>query len=421
MMDVYFIIFLGLSAVGAAKNYDGYLVFKIKPEAEGQVEKLCELLKDMRLDVWKEGGIGQETHVMVNPELLEKFLHKMQKNDLQADIMISDVGALERAERKAMEQGSESASFDYSTYHSLAEIEAWMTDFAANAPSGIDVTKIKIGESFQGRDLSLLKVERNPSATKPNIIMIFGSHGREWISPATALNFLNYLVSEASALNTYCWHIVPVSNPDSYYRTTDAAGEEKDRLWRKTVSSHSITVNNGTKTLTCSEGVDFDRNFERMWVGYDEKAGPDCSSQTFSGLEPWSETEVQAIRDYVISTNVAAFVDIHSYGEMVLLPYAYTTTRVPHFDELMELGTISASAIESIDGNTYAVGQIPDLLAKAHGLAIDWTCKDEHILFSFAYALRDKGEFGFLLPRDQIQIAGEEFIAGVMAMVNGLP
>ncbi|WAQ95557.1 CBPA2-like protein [Mya arenaria] len=355
MMDVYFIIFLGLSAVGAAKNYDGYLVFKIKPEAEGQVEKLCELLKDMRLDVWKEGGIGQETHVMVNPELLEKFLHKMQKNDLQADIMISDVGALERAERKAMEQGSESASFDYSTYHSLAE------------------------------------VERNPSATKPNIIMIFGSHGREWISPATALNFLNYLVSEASALNTYCWHIVPVSNPDSYYRTTDAAGEEKDRLWRKTVSSHN------------------------------EKAGPDCSSQTFSGLEPWSETEVQAIRDYVISTNVAAFVDIHSYGEMVLLPYAYTTTRVPHFDELMELGTISASAIESIDGNTYAVGQIPDLLAKAHGLAIDWTCKDEHILFSFAYALRDKGEFGFLLPRDQIQIAGEEFIAGVMAMVNGLP
>ncbi|WAQ96290.1 CBPA2-like protein [Mya arenaria] len=391
MMDLHFIIFLGLSAVGAAKNYDGYQVFKIQPEAEGQLEKLCELLKDMRLDVWKEGVIGQETHVMVNPELIKTFLHKMEKNDLQADVMISDVGALERAEREAMKQGSESASFDYSTYHSLAEIEAWMTDFAANAPPGIDVTKIKIGESFQGRDLSLLKVERNPSATKPNIIMIFGSHGREWISPATALNFLNYLVSEASSLNTYSWHIVPVINPDSYYRTTDAAGEEKDRLWRKTVSSHN------------------------------EKAGPDCSSQTFSGLEPWSETEVQAIRDYVISTNVAAFVDIHSYGEIVLLPYAYTTTRVPHFDELMELGTISASAIESIDGHTYAVGQIPDLLAMAHGLAMDWTCKDEHILISLAYALRDKGEFGFLLPRDQIQIAGEEFIAGVMAMVNGLP
>ncbi|WAQ95558.1 CBPA2-like protein [Mya arenaria] len=372
MMDVYFIIFLGLSAVGAAKNYDGYQVFKIKPEAEGQMEKLRELLKDMRLDVWKEGAIGQETHVMVNPKLLVKFLHKMQKIDLQTDVMISDVGALERAESKAMKQGSESASFDYSTYHSLAEIEAWMTDFTANAPSGIDV-------------------ERNPSVTKPNIIMIFGSHGREWISPATALTFLNYLVSEASALTTYSWHIVPVINPDSYYRTTDAAGEEKDRLWRKTVSSHN------------------------------EKAGPDCSSETFSGLEPWSETEVQAIRDYVISTNVAAFVDIHSYGEMVLLPYSYTMTKVPHFDELMELGTISASAIESIDGHTYAVGHIPDLLTMAHGLAIDWTCKDEHILFSLAYALRDKGEFGFLLPRDQIQIAGEEFIAGVMAMVNGLP
>ena len=51
------------------------------------------------------------------------------------------------------------------------------------------------------------------------------------------------------------------------------------------------------------------------------------------------------------------------------------------------------------------------------GNTIDWAMQKAGVTYAYLFELRDDGEFGFLLPTDQIQPTGEEIWAGVKAMV----
>ena len=63
-------------------------------------------------------------------------------------------------------------------------------------------------------------------------------HAREWISTAVSTYIISQLVERnenyTRLLDTSDWIIMPVSNPDGYEYT-----HTRDRLWRKTRSTHS--------------------------------------------------------------------------------------------------------------------------------------------------------------------------------------
>lgn len=59
----------------------------------------------------------------------------------------------------------------------------------------------------------------------------------------------------------------------------------------------------------------------------------------------------------------------------------------------------------------YEVGCIPCILYVASGGSLDWAQGVAGIPYSFVMELRDTGEYGFLLPPDQIIPTGEEIMA----------
>ena len=55
---------------------------------------------------------------------------------------------------------------------------------------------------------------------------------------------------------------------------------------------------------------------------------------------------------------------------------------------------------------------------KAPGSSTDWVFEVARVKLSFAVELRDEGEFGFLLPSDQISDVSGEFFNGLVSMLN---
>ena len=54
----------------------------------------------------------------------------------------------------------------------------------------------------------------------------------------------------------------------------------------------------------------------------------------------------------------------------------------------------------------------------ASGGSEDWTYGELGVKYSFSVELRDEGQYGFLLPADQIIPTGEETFEGLKALVR---
>jgi carboxypeptidase T len=133
-------------------------------------------------------------------------------------------------------------------------------------------------------------------------------------------------------LDTTEFHIVLQSNPDGRHLV------ETDRttMRRKNLNSGS------TNCRPYNQGVDLNRNFPFRW-GLRSGSSPKECSWTFRGKRPASEPEVSAIQNYTESIfpvsqrkarpyaqeklpyseskTMGLFVDIHSFGNMILSPW----------------------------------------------------------------------------------------------------
>lgn len=240
-----------------------------------------------------------------------------------------------------------------------------------------------------------------------------GTHAREWISPITMVNFAKQLVDEfraggrnAKYLNDIKWHIVLNMNPDGYeYTFTDS------RMWRKTRSTNN--------TPSTCVGVDPNRNWDSCWQCPGASSNP-CN-EAFYGPSAFSEPETKAASDHLKSTsNVRAYVDVHAYGQYWMYPYGY---KIAHSQSNLKLNTISmdaAIAIALVHRKQFKYGTINDVIYQASGSSADWAYDEANVPCSFALELRDQGQFGFLLPANQIKPVAEEMWAGLTVMADAV-
>ncbi|KAG9271572.1 carboxypeptidase O-like [Astyanax mexicanus] len=312
-----------------------------------------------------------------------------------------------------IEQQSTTRNYDYTKYHNMSEISAWMEQIVKENP-GV-VTSQTYGKTFEGRDITLLKISvANPDGKEKKAVwMDCGIHAREWIAPA----FCQWFVREV--LQTYRtdekmkemvqnldFYVTPVLNIDGYVYTWI---NETTRLWRKSRSPPPANC-------TCY-GVDLNRNFNANWgtVG----VSTDCCSNTYCGESPASEKEAQAVTEFVKNRTkeIICFLTIHSYGQQVLLPYGHPQIMAPNHAELLEAGTGAAKAMTAVHKQEYEAGTPPEILYEFSGSSKDWA-RLAGIPFSYTFELRDKNEFGFLLPEDQIQPACQEAYAGARHIIT---
>ncbi|KAL0204300.1 hypothetical protein M9458_002318, partial [Cirrhinus mrigala] len=71
----------------------------------------------------------------------------------------------------------------------------------------------------------------------------------------------------------------------------------------------------------------------------------------------------QAVTDFLVANQnqLLCYLTIHSYSQLILVPYGHPNISAPNYDELMEVGLAAANAIKAVHGKNYKVGTSPDV------------------------------------------------------------
>ncbi|KAM9377619.1 carboxypeptidase A1-like isoform 2-T2 [Pholidichthys leucotaenia] len=296
--------------------------------------------------------------------------------------------------------------FDYSRYHTLEEIYSFQDMLVAENPRL--VSKIRIGISYEGRPLNVLKFSTG-GTNRPAIWIDTGIHSREWVTQASGTWFAKKIVTDfgrnstlTAILNEMDIFLEIVTNPDGFRYT-----HTNYRLWRKTRKP-----NPGNRCV----GVDPNRNWNVNFGGAGSSRNP-CSD-TYAGPRAHSESEVRSIADFVTAhRNFKAFISIHSYSQLLMYPYGYTRTPVRDQAELGRLARNAVRDLGSLYGTRYNYGSIINVIYQASGGSIDWAY-NQGIKLSFTFELRDTGRFGFMLPANQIIHTAEETWVALMDIMD---
>ncbi|NWV68130.1 CBPO Carboxypeptidase, partial [Malurus elegans] len=379
-------------------------VLHIVPETFQQVQHLQLLCNTLKLDLWKpllpeDIKTGEDLHIRVPAPLLQQVKGSLGQHMMNYRyILIPDVQKLvdQSLPRERSHHRQVSGGYIYTEYHPMEEIYEWMTQIRKN--NSKMVTQHILGMTFENRPMYYLKISQPSNKPKKIIWMDCGIHAREWISPAFCQWFVKEILQNYKSdpkisrfLQNLDLYVLPVLNIDGYLYSW-----KKDRLWRKNRSPFE----NGT-----CYGIDLNRNFNAFWgtIG----ASFNCSSDVYCGHRPEEAPETSAVAQFIRSkkSDILCYLTIHSYGQLILIPYGFTTK--PPNEELMQVAEEAAAALARKYGTNYKVGVPSSVLYSNSGSSRDWA----HMIgipFSFTFELRDTGTYGFLLPTDQIQPTCEE-------------
>ncbi|XP_047736396.1 inactive metallocarboxypeptidase ECM14 [Hyalella azteca] len=395
--------FLALFAVvalaSARVSYEGFQVWRLEVSEE-QKPAFNAILEKHNMDVW---GRGKDwIDVLVDPKLRHGVMTSLAAKAIHSSIMIQDVQPLIERDFARLAKKNKDLKIAFDDYNTWEEIEAYL----AGLPASDDRTSlVSLGKTVEGRDLWQLKI--SVGAGKKAVWIDCGIHAREWIGPATCLWGIDFLLnnygSDAGAtalLDAYDLYVLPVNNPDGYaYTWSD------DRLWRKNRASYPDNV---------CVGVDLNRNFEDHFGG--AGTSDDSCSETYRGPSAASEPETQHVQAAItaLASEAAALFSIHSYSQLWMYPYGYTSDLPPDAAELDRISAIGVEALTAVHGTAYQYGPLSSTLYSAASITIDYSYA-AGITYSFTLELRDTGTYGFLLPAIEIVPTAEETWAGLIA------
>nr|UPI76692.1 M14 metal carboxypeptidase 15 [Antheraea yamamai] len=405
-----------LSYVAARHEfYDGYSLYEIKVKHVDETKFINNLAHEWGLDLWSHAVPGRPGLVMVSKGKRESFQNILNSEGIEFKIQSENVKELLDLEDKLLEDASRK-SFNASkmtglpfdriyTYH---QVDAYLEMLAEAYPR--TVTLVNAGKSFEGRDIKYLKISTTnfQDTSKPIVFLESLLHAREWITLPASLYAIHKLVievTEGDLLEDIDWIILPIANPDGYVHS-----HLENRFWRKNRA-------NGYMVGDICVGVDLNRNFDVNWSTASSNT---VCMETFHGSGPFSEPETAIIRDIFLqySDRMELFVDIHSFGSMIL--YGYGTGLLPPNGLFLHLvGVQMAQAIDAVKtgwNSEYIVGNVALVLYEASGSAGDYG-KFAGVPFSYTFELPGfrfgLGALGFLVDPSFIEQAGFETWEGI--------
>ncbi|KAL0868943.1 hypothetical protein ABMA27_007271 [Loxostege sticticalis] len=411
LLQFLFILALSVTVIAEKKSYDGYKLYKVVPKTEKEVEILEEIRDARFADFWNEYfKVNDDVRMLVEPDLQLVVQGRLMHAGVQVSTIIEDVQKVINKQLTPIKDPSRSSSFlsyDWEAYHDLNAIERWLDELVTEYPS--IVSPVTMGYSVENRTIRGIVINYNPSRDKPAAIIEGTLHAREWISTAAVTWIIKeFLTSNDEDVRAMAenleWHIFPVVNPDGYvYTFTD------DRMWRKNRSPASFTscaANNVSDDM--SNGVDLNRNFDFEWMTIG--ASNNSCTNTYAGPSAASEPETKAISNYVLNVkekaDIVYYLSFHSFTQLFILPYSHVTnvTQFPadNHDDLVEIAINSTQKLSERFGTHYRVGIAAEVLYPMGGSSFDWAKAYGNASISYLIELRDEGQYGFLLPPEQI-------------------
>ncbi len=269
----------------------------------------------------------------------------------------------------------------FACYSTVEDTFQRMDDMVLNHPDLAEIVDIgdsweKINLTNNGFDMRVIKLtNQNITTTKPILFLSSAIHAREYATAELNTRFGEYLLNQYGVNADVTWildnheiHLLLQTNPDG--RKQAEAGD----LWRKNTNQDHCGA------TSTSRGVDLNRNYPFEW-GVGSSSGDGCSD-VFRGPSEGSEPEITfqmdylsqiyadnrgpAIDDAAPEDTPGIFVDIHSFSELVLWPFGYTTDPAANDNQLQALGKRTALF------NQYRPIPVTDLVVTGGG-SIDWS------------------------------------------------
>lgn len=242
----------------------------------------------------------------------------------------------------------------YPCYRTVEETFATAESLVSQHPSLAEW--LDVGDSWEktqnpsnGYDLMVLKLTNQAiPGDKPKLFATTAIHAREYTTAELATRFAEYLLAQYGRNADVTWlfdyheiHLMLQANPDGRKQA------EAGLSWRK-----------NTNTAYCSptsnsRGADLNRNFEFRWGCCNGSSPSECDF-TYRGPSPASEPETQAVQNYLRQlypdlradpldspapiTTTGIYLDIHSYSELVLWSWGFTSDVAPNGPALQTLG-----------------------------------------------------------------------------------
>ncbi|ORY84997.1 hypothetical protein BCR37DRAFT_345263 [Protomyces lactucae-debilis] len=414
------------TAATSPKSYDGHVALRVPYTTSEEVAILYNVSSHMNLDIWSK-----------TPAYVDIALRETQLDALYRQIPASlyeNARPLVRNLGQSVRRSMPDASNDFlstlatttdihdaffSDFQTIEAVNALMTLLVAMQPSHTSL--VNLGKSFEGRDILGVKIakpeqkstkKKSKKQAKRKLVLVTGAqHAREWISVSSVAYLAHALATGnngdaqiAELTNHFDWVFLPTLNVDGYDYSF------QDRLWRKNRQPTSVPF---------CKGIDLDRNWDFGWDEQQHVLSNPCS-ENYQGAKAFEAQETKLMSQYMTSLkkeyNVLGFLDLHSYAQTILYPYALSCKlNVRDEETLLELGIGASRAMKHISGETYqtesACNQDGHILAGVNsGAALDWVYHSG-VEWSFVIKLRDTGNYGFLVPKEEIVPNGEEMLA----------
>ncbi|MBL8878987.1 MAG: hypothetical protein JNG88_07690, partial [Phycisphaerales bacterium] len=360
-------------------RYDGHKVVR----AFLQDEQQLDFVRTITNDIWSHAeGVGP-LEFRVDPSQFSV----LASSGIEYEVLIDDVQTLIDAEQSIIIAGGD----PFTTYLPLADVEAYLQSLVNLRP---DLAQpIVVGTSLEGRPMRGIRITGAGAGTKPGIFFHGAQHCREWITVPATLHIADQLIRNYDTdpyirrlVDRNEWFLLPVVNVDGYVFTWTT-----ERLWRKN------RRDNGDGTF----GVDLNRNWGYQWGSNNGSSG-NTNSETYRGPSAFSEPETQALRDFIIAhNNLVGYCDTHSYSQLVLWPWGYTSDVTIDEPFFQSFGQTMANILAEPFGTQYVAGPVNTTIYPVSGGSVDWLYGARGIK-AISTELRDTGEFGFVLPADQI-------------------
>jgi len=394
--------------IDSHKKYEGHQVVRFHTTTEQQLSSIRDVIYEYNLDMWSHHLQLGDIDIRIPPDLITLI----DKLNIPYTIHISDLSEHLYNHHKTLletwksDYNGFSASF-FDAYRTSQEFNDYLNSVASNYSNLAKV--ITIGKTYEGRPINGIVIStgiNGNTSSKPGIFYNGGQHAREWISPMTVAFIINQLVSlygtdpqVTQLVDKIEWTLVPVVNVDGYIYT------QTDRLWRK---------NRKPGPFGCI-GVDINRNWGFQWNRGGSSNNP-CA-EDYHGASAFSEPEEKAVADWILAhKNIQGYIDFHSYSQLWMSPWGYSSA-LPNDDVTQkELGRAAAAAIRGVNGLVFSVGNIYTIIYPASGSSTDWSYGAGNVKWAYGVELRDKGQYGFQLPPSQIVPAGQEIFAAVRVM-----
>jgi murein tripeptide amidase MpaA len=224
------------------------------------------------------------------------------------------------------------------TFLNVVEIESAVVGLAATYPTATDLITLPF-LTAQSRQSHALRIGAG-SCPRTGVLLISGTHAREWGGPDILVNLATDLLEAWSVGSGLAYGgtafsasdvqrilerveliVFPDINPDGRHYSQTVYS-----MWRKNRNPAS------SGGVASRIGVDDNRNYDFLWdfptafapaaVGAGTLASNDPSTDLFHGVAAFSEAETKNVRWLFDQyPKVRRFIDVHSFGGNILHPW----------------------------------------------------------------------------------------------------